>query len=119
MDLQVQKDTVVLVTLTGKVIAVPHTEVPVREYSRLRRASRGWFPLAKGLGYEQVSLADHVPYPSDAKVHYGLAAGHKQRTRKVVVDNGVVCQPIQQYTLVSVDIETYNEVDHHTIPLVE
>lgn len=64
------------------------------------------------------SLAEYYCSYDKARDHYGHAT-RKMLQSKWLHDNDITCSAVNEHYRAYVDIETYNEESHHTVPTVE
>jgi len=86
----------------------------VRQYEKVSRAQNKWFPLAKDIKFHEVMLSNY--YCQDAHEVYGHSDKQKTHFAKAIVDNNIRCVGLVNYSVVSIDIETYNNSEYHQVP---
>ena len=107
----------IAVTETGT-MSISKKHIKINDYDHVLRSSKDWFPLAY-VPSQKKALSDYRSSNVIASGIYGHAAGPKRLHRKIIVDNDIRFSVPKLYTVISLDIETYNDEAFSTIPLKE
>ena len=107
VDVKLLSNALLLTTIDNDVISLKKNQVTVKSYDKVRRDEHNWFPLAKDIKSKDTLLSNY--YCVDAHEVYGHSDKQKTHYSKVIVDNNIRCVGLVNYSVVSIDIETYND----------